>query len=55
MKQALTYIQTITLLQSIRGNKAINWNTGEGIYWTKLTKKETKAVLFAKDNNWKAL
>jgi len=55
MKQAPTYIQPITLLQSIRGNKTINWNTGESIYWTKLTKEETKAVSFAKGNNWKAL
>jgi hypothetical protein len=55
MKQALTYIQTITLLQSIRGNKAINWNTGEGIYWTRLTKEEEKAVSFSNGNNWKVL
>jgi hypothetical protein len=54
MKQALTYIQTITLLQSIRDNKKINWNTGEGIYWTRLTREEAKR-LFAKGNNWKVL
>ena len=40
----LTFAQKETLARSIRNNKKIDWDTGEGIVWTILTEEELETI-----------